>query len=83
MSKEKVYWTMRDGKKIDIDEMSISHLRNTLKMIVRQVQNVNVSGHNGEFQLNGDMAEEFNSGYVEDKYEDWEEDWYRTQSLNF
>lgn len=33
---EKVYWTTKSGQKIDIDEMSVDHLRNTLKMIVRQ-----------------------------------------------
>lgn len=32
----KVYWTTKDGSSIDIDEMSIEHLRNVLKMIVRQ-----------------------------------------------
>ena len=31
----KIYWTMRNGEKIDIDKMSISHLRNCLKMVVR------------------------------------------------
>jgi hypothetical protein len=31
----KVYWTMKDGRKIDIDKMSIKHLRNILKMIIR------------------------------------------------
>ena len=36
---KKVYWTMKDGNKIDIDRMSIEHLRNTLKMIVRQSLN--------------------------------------------
>lgn len=36
MAKEKIYWTMKDGNKIDVDEMSIEHLRNTLKMIIRQ-----------------------------------------------
>lgn len=33
---EKTYWTTKDGVKIDIDEMSIEHLRNTLKLIVRR-----------------------------------------------
>ena len=28
------YWTTKTGQNIDIDEMSIEHLRNTLKMIV-------------------------------------------------
>lgn len=31
----KVYWTMKNGKKIDVDTMSENHLRNTLKMIIR------------------------------------------------
>lgn len=31
----KVYWTMKNGEKIDIDEMDVSHLRNALKLIVR------------------------------------------------
>jgi len=36
----KIYWTTKKGEKIDIDEMSIEHLRNTLKMIVRQNQSL-------------------------------------------
>lgn len=40
MSKEKIYWTTKNGSQIDIDEMSIEHLRNTLKMIVKQNQNI-------------------------------------------
>lgn len=32
------YWTTRSGEKIDIDKMSVSHLRNVLKMIVRAQQ---------------------------------------------
>jgi len=35
-----VYWTMKNGTKIDIDKMTVEHLRNTLKMIVRQIENV-------------------------------------------
>ena len=30
-----VYWTTKNGTKINIDDMSIEHLRNTLKMIVK------------------------------------------------
>lgn len=32
------YWTTRTGEKIDIDKMSVSHLRNALKMVVRMQQ---------------------------------------------
>jgi hypothetical protein len=32
MNNEKLYWTMKNGEKIDIDQMTESHLRNTLKL---------------------------------------------------
>ena len=32
---EKVYWTMRNGQQIDVDLMDENHLRNTLKMIIK------------------------------------------------
>jgi len=32
--KEKVYWELANGKKIDIDEMTLEHLKNVLKLIV-------------------------------------------------
>lgn len=37
----KEYWTTKSGQKIDIDTMDIDHLRNTLKMIVRQNKHIN------------------------------------------
>ncbi len=33
---DKVYWTMKNGQQIDVDDMTESHLRNTLKMIIRK-----------------------------------------------
>jgi|LakMenEpi03Aug12_release.lakeMendotaPanAssembly.Ray.scaffolds.fasta_scaffold381854_3 hypothetical protein len=38
MTKNIVYWTTKNGNKISIDEMTIEHLRNTLKMIVKNNQ---------------------------------------------
>ena len=35
----KYYWTTKDGTKIDVDDMSTEHLRNTLKMILRNIDN--------------------------------------------
>tara|TARA_R110002126_G_scaffold276162_3_gene421703 strand:+ start:3087 stop:3365 length:279 start_codon:yes stop_codon:yes gene_type:complete len=29
------YWTTRDGENISVDDMDITHLRNTLKLIIR------------------------------------------------
>ena len=31
----KYYWTTKTGEKIDVDEMTTQHLRNVLKMIMR------------------------------------------------
>jgi hypothetical protein len=51
-----VYWKMRNGVLISIDDMDVNHLRNVLKMIVN-----NSSKHQEKkFTLNGDMAEQFN-----------------------
>jgi hypothetical protein len=33
----KYYWTTKDGTKFDVDEMSTDHLRNALKMILRNL----------------------------------------------
>lgn len=32
---EIVYWTMRNGQQISVDDMDLNHLRNTLKMIIK------------------------------------------------
>ncbi len=37
-----VYWTTKDKRKINIDEMSVDHLRNIVKMIVKQSQDLGV-----------------------------------------
>lgn len=36
MSTNPVYWKMRNGDLISVDDMDINHLRNTLKMIIRK-----------------------------------------------
>jgi len=53
--KAPVYWKMRNGKSISIDDMDLNHLRNTLKMIVN-----NSSNRKKSFVLNGDAANMFN-----------------------
>ena len=35
MSQEKVYWVTKQGQKLDVDDMSEAHVRNLLKMIIR------------------------------------------------
>ena len=57
---DKVYWTTKDSRKISVDDMDVTHLRNTLKMIIRNSQRVKTPR---AFQLNGDMAQEFHDSH--------------------
>jgi hypothetical protein len=59
-----VYWKQRNGELISIDDMDINHLRNTLKMIIRN------NNKKQAFVLNGDMANDFNNNYPGDDYYD-------------
>jgi len=52
--KEPIYWTMRDGNKINVDHMDLNHLRNTLKMIIRANSVSPLSRQ--EFRMNGELA---------------------------
>ncbi len=54
-----IYWKTKSGELVDIDKMDINHLRNTLKMIVRNYQ----KSTKKEFKLNGEMAEQFNQSF--------------------
>ena len=49
---------MKNGEKIDVDEMDINHLKNTLKMIFRNRQKALQATLKPkvEFRLEGDMA---------------------------
>ena len=55
MKDEPVYWTMKNGQKINVMDMSITHMQNTLKMLIR-----NNTVQTKAFTLNGDMANQFN-----------------------
>jgi hypothetical protein len=67
MSVNPTYWKMRNGDLISIDDMDINHLRNTLKMIVK---NSNKHKKQVAFELKGDMANEFNNSHLADKDDD-------------
>ena len=69
---KKYYWTMANGQQIDVDHMDINHLRNTLKMILRNVEAKRAliaekakqeSKKKNDIQLNGDMAQQFHETY--------------------
>ena len=52
----KEYWKTKEGVLVDIDEMSTNHLRNTLKMIVRNTRMKNEIMNRTTHVSNGDMA---------------------------
>ena len=66
------YWTMQNGKKINVDDMDITHLRNILKMILRNVeaQKAHVSKKKPVFQLHGDIAQDHFDTMMQQEFED-------------
>lgn len=67
MAKDKVYWTMKNGYQIDVDRMDIDHLRNTLKMIIRNADKASVA-RSRRFTINGELAQEDADRYEICKY---------------
>jgi hypothetical protein len=78
--REPIYWTTREGKRILVDDMTESHAKNTLKMILRNLNNIVVKEALGkkkvEFKLNGDMANQFIESYYEDEDDDLHDETY-------
>jgi hypothetical protein len=76
-TKEIIYWKQRNGVLISVDEMDINHLRNVLKMIIKNSNKRKVQQkETKQFKLNGDAAQMFNDDmqtYV-DEYEAGETD---------
>jgi len=74
MTKEKVYWKMRDGNLISVDDMDEEHAKNVLKIVLKNRQTVMkqiVKTKRQSFKLHGDMANEFNSSqYDDNEYDD-------------
>lgn len=69
MTKEKIYWKMRNGNLISVDDMDENHLRNVLKIVLKNRQTVIkqiVKSKRQSFTLHGDMANEFNSSQYDD-----------------
>ena len=73
----KIYWKQRNGELIDIDDMDINHLRNTLKLVLRNRQTVIkqiVKSKRTNFMLHGDMANESLESHLSDEDDDRFED---------
>ena len=45
MKNREYFWTMKNGEKINVDNMTESHLRNVLKLIIRRSEEVQVSSY--------------------------------------
>ena len=73
----KVYWRMKNGKSIDVDLMDVNHLRNVLKMILRNrekaIQTLQAKPK-VKFKLNSDMGEFFN----EEQNNSFQNDYYES-----
>ncbi len=70
---KKYYWTMKNGQKIDVDLMDENHLRNTLKMILRNIENAEAKERavrKTRFKLNGDIAQDHYDQMTLAEYED-------------
>lgn len=67
MLNKPVYWKQLNGKLISVDDMDENHLRNVLKMIIRNNQKTKLQP---KFTLNGDMANEFHESYLSDEDDD-------------
>ena len=62
----KYYWKMRDGKLIDVDQMSETHLRNALKMVLRNSQR-KVAAKKPIGNIEANFFEAQNNEYLEDE----------------
>lgn len=62
-NKEVVYWKMRNGKLINVDDMDHNHVRNAFKMLLRNLQKLQQNNSKQvtkeKFTLNGDIAQSF------------------------
>jgi len=65
----KVYWKMRNGNVISVDDMTEEHAKNVLKIVLKNRQTVIkqiLKSKRTNFKLHGDMANEFNSSQYDD-----------------
>lgn len=61
---DNITWTTKDGRVLDVDDMSDTHVRNAFKMLLRSIAKARKVDN---FQLKGDMAQEFNDSYPVDE----------------
>jgi hypothetical protein len=57
MDKKEFYWETKKGNKINVDDMTIEHLRNVLKMIIRN-NNINTNYKESKKELINDLKDD-------------------------
>ena len=62
----KYYWKMKDGQLIDVDQMSETHLRNSLKMMIRNTQR-KVAARKPLGNIEANFFEEQNNEYLNEE----------------
>jgi hypothetical protein len=68
---ETIYWTMKNGQKIDVDTMDLQHLRNTLKMLIKAKK---AQSTPKSFKMNGEIAQDhIDQGYLNEQEEEFDE----------
>lgn len=67
MNKKDYYWTMKNGQKINVDDMDLQHLRNTLKMIIRNIES-SEKKNKPKFELHGDIAQDHLAQMEDEEY---------------
>lgn len=69
MNKKDYYWTMKNGQKINVDDMDLQHLRNTLKMILRRVEALKQKEKaRPKFELHGEIAQDHVAQMEDEEY---------------
>ena len=78
IEKETVYWRMKDGRLISVDDMDVQHLRNTLKMIIKNKLRVSESKkYTDRFNFNGEIAQEmYDNALIEEMMGDLLDEWH-------
>jgi len=61
-------WTTKDGKSINVDHMDVNHLRNSLKLCMRRMQELRnelarLQKPKRRFHVNGEIASEHADAY--------------------
>lgn len=81
MSNRVYYWTTADGKKIDVDHLEVSHMRNILKQIIRNNEFLELqqlkAKKNKFFELHGDIAQMSIDQYDECDEGSWDPEFYK------